>query len=355
MKEVSERTVGELAEVVQGRIYGDPQTVIRGIAAIEDARIGDITFAESIRFLQDAEQSHASAVIAPSNVEPNGGLKTLIRVDNPRLAFAQLLDLFAPDQYAVRGIHPTAVIGSDFRHGANVSIGANAVIGENVRIGNNVTIHPLVYLGDDVEIGDDTVVYPNCSLLHGTIVGSRCILHSGVTLGSDGYGYLTIGGKHRKIPQIGNVWIGNDVEIGANSTVDRARTGSTRIGDGTKLDNLVHVGHNCEIENDCLLIAQSALAGGVHLGHHVVIAGQAGVREQVKIGAGAILGARTGAMSDVAPGAFVSGYGAKPHKDVLRQEAAIIRLPELLKTVRSLEKRLATLEARESTDGGADD
>jgi UDP-3-O-[3-hydroxymyristoyl] glucosamine N-acyltransferase len=350
VKETKERTVAELAAVVKGRVYGDPQTVIRGIASIEEARNGDITFAESLRFLQNAEQSSASAIIAPENASTASATKVMIQVANPRLAFAQLLDIFAPEQYAERGIHPSAVIGSDFRCGANASVGAQCVLGENVRIGANVTIHPLCFLGDDVEVGDNTIIGPSVTLLRGTVVGSSVVIHSGTVLGSDGFGYLTIGGKHRKIPQIGHVQIGDDVEIGANVTIDRARTGVTRIGNGTKIDNLVHIGHNCQIGEDCIIVAQVGLAGGVEVGHHVIIAGQSGVKEQVKIGAGAVIGAQTGVMGDVPAGAFVSGYGAKPHKEVLRSAAAVNQLPDLLKKVREMERRLKQLEGRATTD-----
>ena len=355
MKENKDRTVAELAEVVKGRVHGDPQTVIRGIASIHEARIGDITFAESLRFLEDAQLSDASAILAPEMAAAGAGKasgvpagKTVIQVSNPRLAFAQLLDLFAPEQYAARGIHPTAVIGSDFRHGTNVSIGANCVLGENVRLGENVTIHPLCYLGDDVEIGDNTVLMPQVTLLRGTVVGVRTVIHSGSVLGADGYGYLTISGKHRKIPQIGHVWVGDDVEIGANTTVDRARTGATRIGSGTKIDNLVHIGHNCQIDEDVLIIAQVGLAGGVQIGHHVVIAGQSGVKEQVKIGPGAVIGAQTGVMGDVPAKSYVSGYGAKPHRETLKTAAAVGQLPTLLKKMREMERRLAQLEKPET-------
>lgn len=344
MKESRERTVGELAAVVKGRVYGDPSTVIRGIASIEDARTGDITFAESSRFLADAKLSPASAILAPEDGAGVSEGKTLIQVSNPRLAFAQLLDVFAPEQYAQRGVHPSAQIGSDLRHGANVSIGPHCVLGENVRLGANVTLHPLVYVGDDVEIGDDTVVSPHVSLLRGTIIGARCVIHSGAVLGADGFGYLTLAGKHRKIPQIGNVAVGNDVEVGANVSVDRARTGTTRIGNGSKIDNLVHIGHNCQIGENCIIVAQVGLAGGVEVGKDVIIAGQTGVKEQVKIGANAVIGAQTGVMGDVPANAFVSGYGAKPHREVLRTAAAVNQLPNLLKKVRSLERRLAALE-----------
>lgn len=345
-----ERTVGELAEVVQGRVIGDPATVIRGVASIEDARTGDITFAESLRFLQNAEQSSASAILAPETANPVGASKVMIHVANPRLAFAQLLDLFAPEQYAVRGIHRSAVIGSDFRQGGNLSIGANCVLGENVRLGENVTIHPLCFIGDDVEIGDNVTLMPQVTVLRGTIIGNGVIIHSGTVLGADGFGYLTLQGKHRKVPQIGHVVIGDDVEIGANVTVDRAKTGATRIGRGTKIDNLVQVAHNCQIGEDCIIIAQVGLAGGVEVGNHAIIAGQTGVKEQVKIGAGAVIGAQTGVMGDVPAGAFVSGYGAKPHKDVLKTAAAVNQLPDLMKKIREMERRLRDLEGKTTTE-----
>lgn len=345
MKETTARTVGELAAVVKGRVYGDPATVICGIASIEDARTGDITFAESARLLQNAHSSLASAILAPDNAgEINVAGKTLIQVANPRLAFAQLLDLFAPEQYAERGIHPTSVIGTDFRCGSNVSIGAHCVVGENVRLGDNVTLHPMAYVADDVEIGDNTLVHPHVSLLRGTVVGAHCVLHSGAVLGADGFGYLSLGGKHRKVPQIGNVAIGDDVEIGSNVTIDRARTGTTRVGSGTKIDNLVHIGHNCQIGQNCIIVAQVGFAGGVEVGNQVIIAGQSGIKEQVKIGDGAIVGAQTGVMGDVAPGAFVSGYGARPHREVLKAAAAVNHVPALLKKVREMERRLQALE-----------
>lgn len=350
MKEAIAKTVGELAEVVKGRVYGDPSTVIRGIASIEEAQIGDITFAESLRFLETARNSQASAVLAPPRKEQEifGGIgagQVVIEVSDPRMAFVQLLDLFAPDQFAPRRIHDTVVMGQDARIGANPSIGANCVLGENVRIGDNVTLNPLSYIGDDVEIGDGTMIGPNATLLRGTVVGARCVVHSGAVLGADGFGYVIVGGKHRKVPQIGNVQIGDDVEIGANSTVDRAKTGTTRIGNGTKIDNLVHIGHNCQIGENVIIVAQVGLAGGVEVGNYAVIAGQTGIKEQVKIGAGAVLGAQAGVMGDVAPGAFVSGYGPKPHKEVLKTNAAVGHLPDLIKKVRAMERRLKQLEA----------
>lgn len=346
MKEYRPRTVAEIAEVVQGHIYGDPSIMICGIASIEEAKSGDITFAESSRFLETARASMASAILAPVTAVTSGDSKVLIGVENPRLAFVQLLDLFAPEQYMPRGIHSTAVIGSDFHSGANLSLGANATIGENVRVGNNVTIYPLCYVGDDVEIGDNTTLFPNVTIQRGSILGSRCVIHPGVVIGADGFGFMMIGGKHQKVPQIGNVVLGDDVEVGANSTIDRAKTGTTQIGNGTKIDNLVHIGHNCQIGENCLIVAQVGLSGGVHLGDYTVLAGQSGVAEQVHIGARSVVAGRGGVIGNLPEGSFVSGFPARPHKEVLRVQAASNKLPEMLKKIREMEKRLAELEKK---------
>ncbi len=339
------RTVGELAAVVRGSVHGDPQTVIRGIASIQEARSGDITFAESERFLEDAQQSPASAILtAPGLALASNVPQAFIQVENPKLAFAQLLNLFAPEQFLAREIHPSAIIGSGLRVGPNVAIGAGAVLGENVQLGANVTIYPLAFLGDDCEIGDDTVIYPHATLLRGTVVGARCMLHPGGVYGADGYGFVTVDGVHEKIPQIGHVWIGDDCEIGANTTIDRARTGATRIGAGTKIDNQVHIGHNCQIGERCLIIAQVGLAGGVTVGDSVILAGRSGAKEQVTIGAGSVVAACSAVFHDLAPGSFVSGTPARPHREMMKVQAASNKTPEFLQRIRAMEKRLAQLE-----------
>ncbi len=344
MKQQRPRTVAEIAEAVQGNLQGDPATMICGIASIEEARSGDITFAESSRFLETARRSLASAILAPLSAISTGESKVMIGVENPRLAFAQLLDLFAPEHYAPRGIHPSATLGSDLQHGELVSIGAQCVVGENVRLGKNVTLHPLCYIGNDVEIGDDSVIYPNVTILHGTRIGKRTVVHAGTVIGADGFGYMMVSGQHLKVPQIGHVVIGDDVEIGANCTVDRAKTNITSIGDGTKLDNLVHIAHNCQIGKHCLIVAQVGLAGGVHVGDYSVFAGQSGAVEQARIGARSVVAGRGVVVGEIPDGSFVSGFPARPHKEMMRQQAAQGRVPDLLKKMRELEKRLTELE-----------
>jgi UDP-3-O-[3-hydroxymyristoyl] glucosamine N-acyltransferase len=347
------RTAGELASLVQGAVLGDPDIEIVGVASIKDAQTGDITFAETDKFIRDAHASGASAILVPNSPEVVAlspaigiGAKVFITVDNPRLAFTQLLDLFAPVVQVERSIHETAVLEPGVKVGENVAIGANVVIGSNVRIGNNVTILPLAYIGADVEIADGVVIHPNVSVLHGTLIGARTIIHSGAVLGADGFGYLQVDGHHRKVAQIGHVIIGSDVEIGANVTIDRAKTGATKIGNGTKLDNMVHVGHNCQIGDDVLIVAQVGLGGGVQIANNAIIAGQAGIKEQVKVGPHAIIGAQSAVLRDVPAGTFVSGSPARPHRETLRGYASMMQGSDLQKQVASLIERIAALEAQ---------
>lgn len=346
MREYRPRTVAEIAEAVQGSVHGDPSTVICGIASIEEAKSGDIIFAENHRFLENARASMATAILAPQNAITSGDSKVWIGVENPRLAFVRLLDLFAPEQLAPRGVHATAVLGEGVTYGENISIGAQAVLGNNVRLGNDVTIHPLCYVGDDVEIGDGSVLYPNVTVLRGTHLGSRVVLHSGAVLGADGFGFLMVGGRHEKVPQIGTVIVEDDVEIGANSTIDRAKTGATRIGEGTKIDNLVHIAHNCQIGKHCLIVAQVGIAGSTTVGDYSVFAGQSGAADHAKIGARSVIAGRGGVIGEIPEGSFVSGFPARPHKEVLRAQAAQNKLPDLLKKMRALEKRLESLEKK---------
>jgi len=339
-------TVGELANVIDGYVIGDRDTLISGISSIEDARVGDVTFAENGNLLTTAARSYASAVIAPQTANPID--KPIIRVKNPKFAFAQALRIFAPEPKVFQGIHPTATIGATTRLGKNVSVHANSVIGEGCTIGDSVVIYPFVYIGDGVTIGNNCVIYPQVVLHDSTELGDGVVIHSGSVLGTDGFGYMFIEDRHYKIPQIGRVIIGDDVEIGANVTIDRARTGSTRIGRGTKIDNLVHIGHNCNIGEHCVIVAQVGISGSVEIGKGVILAGQVGVKDHVKIGDGAIVGALSGVIGDVAAGSFVSGHYARPHQQDMRAYATYRNLPDMASRIKALEARLAALDSKSS-------
>ena len=342
-------TVGQLAALIEGAVEGDGTIAIRGISSIEDAQDGDITFAETDKLLSSAGRSRASAVIAPANSpKPEGALanKPLIRVKNPRFAFAQALRIFAPEPKVYQGIHPTAVIGENASFGQNASVHALAVIGDNVTLGQNSVIYPFVYLGDNVTVGDNCVVYPHVVLHDNTEIGNAVVIHSGSVLGTDGFGYMFIENRHYKIPQIGRVIVEDDVEIGANVTIDRARTGSTRIGSGTKIDNLVHIGHNVTVGKNCVIVAQVGVSGSVDIGNGVILAGQVGVKDHVTIGDGSIVAAKSAVIGDLDPHSFVSGMYGRPHGNEMRAQVLYGKLPEMHKQIKDLEERLAALETK---------
>ena len=344
-------TVGQLAALIEGAVEGDETIAIRGISSIEDALDGDITFAENDKLLSSAALSRASAVIAPASgvaASSSAGQKPLIRVKNPRFAFAQALRIFAPEPKVYKGIHPTAVIGENVSFGQNVSVHALAVIGDNVKLGDNCVIYPFAYLGDNVSVGSNCVIYPQVVLHDDTEIGNAVVIHSGSILGTDGFGYVFIENRHHKIPQIGRVIVEDDVEIGANVTIDKARTGSTRIGSGTKIDNLVHIGHNVTVGRNCVIVAQVGVSGSVDIGDGVILAGQVGIKDHVTIGDGTIVAAKTGVIGDLPAGSFVSGVYGRPHGGEMRAQALFSKLPELNKQVKDLEARLAALEGRTS-------
>lgn len=338
------KSLSELAEIVNGEVDGDPDIAISGAADIEDARAGDIVFAESAKLLEKAHHSEASAVITQKGAR--NSVKPLITVKNPRYAFAQVLEVFSPVKDRQSGIHPAAFIGQDTVIGENPSVGFGAHIGGSSRVGNNVWIHPLAYIGDNVQIGDDAVIYPCAAVLDDVKIGDRAIVHGGTVIGADGFGYTRVGDRHYKIPQVGTIIIGDDVEIGANVTIDRARTGTTEIGSGTKIDNLVHIAHNVQIGENCVIIAQVGISGSVEIGDRVVIAGQAGVNPHIVIGNDCVVCGKSGVISNVETGSCVSGFPARPHKEQMRLQAAQQRLPGMLKQIRDLEKRIKELEDR---------
>lgn len=335
--------LSRLAELVDGLFEGDEVT-ITGVNTIDGAAAGQIAFVDKPELLPVGEKSGASAlIVAPQQRTP---VKPLIVTEDPRLAFSKVLAIFAPERRVYEGVHPTAVVGRNTRLGKNVSVGAHAVISDNVIIGDDCAIHPLAYIGHDVTIGRNTEIHPHVFVGERVNIGNNCIIHAGVALGCDGFGFLPGAMGHRKIPQIGTVIIENDVEIGANSTVDRATIAATIVGAGTKIDDSVHIAHNCVIGKFCLFAGQTGIAGSTEIGDFVVLGGQAGINDHIKICGRVIVGAQAGVFGDISEPGMYSGYCARPHKQQMKVLGATQRLPDLLRTVRQLTDRVAELEAK---------
>lgn len=333
------RTLDELARLVNGEIEGDKSVVIKGVAGAEEAKEGDITFAVSDKFLRIAENSQASAIVVP--LKMRNFSKPVIKVENPRLAFAKILEIYAPPKPAFKGIHPTAVIGDRVEIGKGVNIGAYSIVEEGSVIEDNVYLGGFVYLGREVLIGEGTFIHPRVTVLDRTSIGKRVIIHSGAVIGSDGFGFVKRkDGSYHKIPQIGRVVIEDDVEIGANVTIDRATTGETRIGRGTKIDNLVHIAHNVNVGSNVAIVALVGISGSCKIGNGVILAGQAGVTDHVCIGDNTVVAAKSGVTKDIPPGVFVSGFPARNHIKQKRVKATINRLPELVRRIHRIEKIL---------------
>jgi UDP-3-O-[3-hydroxymyristoyl] glucosamine N-acyltransferase len=332
-------TAADLARQLQGEVVGDGATAITGFAPADTAKAGDLTFAENDAYLAKAEQSAASAILVSG--EAKSSRKTLIRVRNARVAFAKALPLFFPEPHMTPGIHPSAVIAPSATVDATAHVGPLCVVGERVRIGPRSVLEGGNHLGADCVLGEDVRLFPNAVLYPRTEVGHRVRIHAGAVIGADGFGYVFDEGRHLKVPQIGNVIIQDDVEIGANSAVDRAALGSTVIGQGTKIDNLVQVGHNVTLGEHCILCGQVGIAGSTRVGRYVTMAGQVGVAGHLKIGDKATLGAQSGVMNDVPDGENWLYAPAQPARQVKRMLIAMQRLPELLRRVGELERQLA--------------
>jgi UDP-3-O-[3-hydroxymyristoyl] glucosamine N-acyltransferase len=334
----------ELAEKVGGELAGRGDIDIRGAAGIGEARDGDITFVTDEKRLKDLNGCHASAVIVPRGV-PKLPIPS-IAVKNPRYAFAQMLRIFHDRPYAPGGISDRAVIGKDVVLGAGPTIHPCAVVSDGAKIGSRVTLYPGVFVGTGSCIGDDTVIYPNVSIREGVIIGNRVIIHSCTVIGSDGFGFVTDGGRHHKIPQVGGVVIEDDVEIGANCSIDRAMLGVTRIKQGTKMDNMVHVAHNVTIGEHCLLAAQAGIAGSCTLGNYVVLGGQTGIADHTTIGDRVMVGGGSGVTRNMEAGQVVAGFPAIPLREWLKAQAVFPKLPELKKLVAQLVRRIEEMEKK---------
>jgi UDP-3-O-[3-hydroxymyristoyl] glucosamine N-acyltransferase len=337
-------TAAQIAEKLQGELVGDGSVQITGLAPADHARAGELTFAENAAYFAAAEQSQAAAILVAGPFVSS--TKVLIRVPNPRVALARLLPVFFPPEEHPRGIHPSAVIAESAQIDPTAHIGPNCVVGARVRLGARSVLMGGNHLRADCQLGDDVCLFPNVVLYRQTKLGNRVTIHAGTVIGSDGFGYVLDEGRHRKILQLGNVIIHDDVEIGANAAIDRGALGSTIIGEGTKIDNLVHLAHNVVIGRHCIVMGQTGFAGSTRLGDYVVVASQSGIADHLKVGNQAMIGAKSGVMRDIPDGGRVLGIPAAPDRQAKRQMIAMQQLPELLHRMRDLEKQVEQLTAR---------
>lgn len=338
-----EVTLRELVGVIGGDLSGDGSVVIGGVAGIREASPGSITFLANPRYEAFLESTRASAVIVPRGTVHAG--KPLVFVDNPYLTFIRAVEFFVPNRNVkAPGIDATAVIAPSARIGSGVHVGPHVVIEAEASIGDGSTILAGTFIGRAAEVGPGCLIYPNATIRDEVRMGSRVIVHSGAVIGSDGFGFVREGDVYHKIPQIGTVLIGDDVEVGANVTIDRATTGTTVVGKGTKIDNLVQVGHNVTLGENCILVAQVGIGGSTQLGNGVTMAGQAGAVGHITIGDGATVGAQGGVHKSIPAGITVSGYPAREHTQANRIYASLLKLPELLKKVADIGERLRKLE-----------
>ena len=327
-----------LAERVGGTVRGDGERWIHGIATLSAAGPDHLSFLTNAKYREAAERSRAGAVLAPRGVVLSG--RDLLQVDEPYLALAVLLDVFHPATAPPPGVDRTAVVAASATVDPTATVGPLAVVGEHSQIGPRASVQALAVVGARCRVGAGSILHPHSVLYDGTQVGERCIVHSGVVLGGDGFGYATHGGRHVKVPQVGRLVVEDDVEIGANSTLDRALLEETRIGAGTKIDNLVMVAHNVKIGKSCLLVAQSGIAGSTQIGEGVVLAGQAGVAGHVRVGSGARVAAKSAVFKNVPDGEQVAGIPAIEAGQWRRQQALVGRLQDLQRRLRVLEERL---------------
>ena len=333
----------EIAERLDCRLEGDGEVEITQVAAIEHAGPGDLTFFANRKYRDQLRATRASAVIAAPSVTDIPS--AVLRADDPYLTFARAVGLFADRWQPAAGIHPLAVVAPGASIAADASIGALVCVAEGARIGSRTIVHSHVTIGRFAEIGADCVLHSHVSIREKVRVGNRVVLQNGVVIGSDGYGFARRrDGSHEKIPQVGDVVIGDDVEIGANTTVDRPAVGQTHIGNGTKIDNLVQIAHGVRVGRNVLLAAQVGVAGSSVIEDQVTLAGQVGVAGHITIGKGVIATAQSGIPNSVDAGSFISGYPAIPNRDWLKASAVFRRLPELRKLVAELERRIAELE-----------
>jgi len=335
-------TLGELALLVGGQVEGNPALEIFGIASLEDAGEKDITFLAELKNVARLEKTRAAAAIVPPSLPPLA--KPVIRTPNPYLAYAKVQAFFSWQPHILRGIDPRAYLGQGVKIGKDVSINPFVFLGDECQIHDRAVLYPGVYVGNQAEIGEETILFPNVVVMDRCIIGKRVIIHPGTVIGSDGFGYAPDGPRYVKIPQVGVVQIDDEVEIGANCTIDRAAMGKTWIKKGVKTDNLVQIAHNVTIGENTIIVAQVGIAGSVKVGDRVALGGQVGIAGHLKIGDGAKIGAQSGVAQDVSPGEIVSGTPAFPHREWLKAHTVFAKLPAIKKTLSALEKKVQQLE-----------
>ena len=342
---VIHKTLKEIAQLIGGEVIGDGNVVITGISGIREAEEGDLTFLANHRYANLMDTTKAAAII--TSRDTTAAPKPIIRTDNPSMAFATVISILMPsDQKYPSGIHPTAVIGKNVKLGQDVALQPYVVIDDDVVIGDRTVVYAGTYIGYRARIGCDCLIYSNVAIREKVEIGNRVIVHSGTVIGSDGFGFATVDGEHHKIPQIGTVLIEDDVEIGANVTIDRARFGKTTIGKGTKIDNLVQIAHNVIVGENSIIIAQAGISGSTVIGKNVTIAGQAGLVGHITIGDNAVLAAQAGVTKPVPANTCVSGYPARQHDEAKRLNAFISRLPQIVDKLKKLEEKINLLEKK---------
>lgn len=335
-------SLDELAARLGAEVVGAGSLVIGGVRPLGDAGPEHLSFYHNRRYLQAARESQAGALLLATREGFSG--RNLLVVKEPYAALAEVLTLFHPCERPAAGVHSSAVVAASARVSESASVGPHAVIGERAAIGDRAVVSAGCFVGEDARIGADTLLHPNAVVEPRCQVGARCILHAGVVIGSDGFGFATVNGEHRKVPQVGIVVVEDDVELGANVCVDRATLGETRIGRGTKVDNLVQIAHNVRIGEGSLLVAQSGISGSTELGHHVVMAGQSGAVGHLHLAERTVVTAKTGVTEDTSPGQMVSGFPSRPHREWLKAMAHLYQIEDLKRRVAELERRLAAKE-----------
>jgi UDP-3-O-[3-hydroxymyristoyl] glucosamine N-acyltransferase len=339
-------TLSDIASLLGCPAPADGGRPIRGVATLTDATGDELSFISSEAFAAQLAATRAAGVIMNRKLRiPPPPDKQLLVVDDTDLAVAKVLELFAPPvPRPPAGVDPAAAVAPSASIGPGAAIGHHVFVGERAKVGARTALHPGVYVGDDVTLGDDCVLFPNVVLRERVTVGHRVVIHAGSVLGSDGFGYRWDGARHAKVPQIGTVVVEDDVEIGSCVCIDRAKFAATRIGRGTKIDNLVQIAHNVQVGPHCIIVANVGIAGSAKLGTGVVLGGQVAVRDHVTVGDGAMVAATSAIAEDVPPKSFMSGTPALPHRQSLREQAAMRRLPDLVVQVRKLQEEIEELK-----------